>query len=197
MLEQLRYEFGERDRLFWIVRHTAERRLAANDSQGQHNRQMCSAGSRLLVDARIHDEFVERFVARTKATFTIGDPLDPATTMGPIVSRHQQQSVLSYIDIAKEEGARLALGGRTPDGFNHGAYLEPTLFTGVNDRMRIAREEVFGPVAAIMPYKTIDEATAIANDSIYGLASGDLILQRAPDGARHRRRRHMGQLLRP
>jgi gamma-glutamyl-gamma-aminobutyraldehyde dehydrogenase len=134
--------------------------------------EMCSAGSRLLVDAKIHDEFVERFVAKTKTSFTLGDPLDPATTMGPLVSRHQQKSVLSYIDIARQEGARLALGGRIPDGFNHGAFLEATLFTGVNDRMRIAREEVFGPVAAIIPYHTIDEAIAIANDSIYGLAAG-------------------------
>jgi gamma-glutamyl-gamma-aminobutyraldehyde dehydrogenase len=134
--------------------------------------EMCSAGSRLLVDARIHDEFVARFKAKTEATFTIGDPLDPSTTMGPLVSRHQQKGVLSYIDVAKQEGAKLALGGRTPQGFDHGAYVEPTLFTGVTPRMRIAREEVFGPVAAVLPFKTIDEAVEIANDSIYGLAAG-------------------------
>jgi acyl-CoA reductase-like NAD-dependent aldehyde dehydrogenase len=134
--------------------------------------EMCSAGSRLLVDAKIHDEFVERFVTKTKSSYIIGDPLDPATTMGPLVSRHQQKSALSFVEIAKQEGARLTLGGRTPEGFERGAYLEPTLFTGVNEGMRIAREEVFGPVAAIIPFKTLDDAVRIANDSIYGLAAG-------------------------
>lgn len=92
--------------------------------------------------------------------------------MGPLVSRHQQKSALSFVEIAKQEGARLTLGGRTPEGFERGAYLEPTLFTGVNEGMRIAREEVFGPVAAIIPFKTLDDAVRIANDSIYGLAAG-------------------------
>jgi acyl-CoA reductase-like NAD-dependent aldehyde dehydrogenase len=133
--------------------------------------EMCSAGSRLLVDASIHDEFVERFKARTRETVLIGDPLDTVTTMGPLASRNQQKSVLSEINLATQEGAKLALGGQTPEGFDHGAYVEPTLFTGVNNRMRIAREEVFGPVAAVLPFGTIDEAVAIANDSIYGLSA--------------------------
>ena len=133
--------------------------------------EMCSAGSRLLVDARIHDDFVARFRAKTRDSIRIGDPLDPATTMGPLASRNQQKSVLSDIDGARQEGATLALGGRVPVGFDCGAYVEPTLFTGVNNRMRIAREEVFGPVAAVLPFKTIDEAVSIANDSIYGLSA--------------------------
>ena len=133
--------------------------------------EMCSAGSRLLVEAGIHDEFVERFKARTKDSIRIGDPLDPATTMGPLASRNQLKSVLSDIDLAKQEGATLALGGCTPRGLDRGAYVEPTLFTGVNNGMRIAREEVFGPVAAVLPFKTIDEAVSIANDSIYGLSA--------------------------
>jgi acyl-CoA reductase-like NAD-dependent aldehyde dehydrogenase len=133
--------------------------------------EMCSAGSRLLVEAGVHDEFVERFKARTKDSIRIGDPLDPATTMGPLASRNQQKSVLSDIDLAKQEGATLALGGCTPRGLDRGAYVEPTLFTGVNNGMRIAREEVFGPVAAVLPFKTIDEAVSIANDSIYGLSA--------------------------
>jgi acyl-CoA reductase-like NAD-dependent aldehyde dehydrogenase len=106
--------------------------------------EMCSAGSRLLVDARIHDTFVERFKARTRETVRIGDPLDTATTMGPLASRNQQKSVLSEITLARQEGATLAMGGQAPEGFDRGAYVEPTLFIGVNDRMRIAREEVFG-----------------------------------------------------
>ena len=134
--------------------------------------EMCSAGSRLLVDAKIHDEFVARFQQKAKASFLIGDPLDPATTMGPLVSRNQQKNVLGYIDIAKQEGATCALGGRTPAGFDKGAYVEPTLFTGVKHEMRIAKEEVFGPVAAVLSYRTIDEAIEIANDSIFGLAAG-------------------------
>lgn len=133
--------------------------------------EMCSAGSRLLVDVRIHDDFVARFKAKTRDSIRIGDPLDPATTMGPLASRSQQKSVLSDIDGARQEGATLALGGRVPEGFDCGAYVEPTLFTGVNNGMRIAREEVFGPVAAVLPFKTIDEAVSIANDSIYGLSA--------------------------
>jgi len=133
--------------------------------------EMCSAGSRLLVDARIHDEFVSRFETKTHEAVRIGDPLDTATTMGPLASRKQQKSVLSEIDLARQEGARLSLGGGIPQGFDCGAYVEPTLFTGVNNRMRIAREEVFGPVAAVLPFDTLEEAIAIANDSIYGLSA--------------------------
>jgi gamma-glutamyl-gamma-aminobutyraldehyde dehydrogenase len=134
--------------------------------------EMCSAGSRLLVDAKIHDEFVARFKEKAKASFAAGDPLDPATTMGPLVSRHRQKEVLSCIDAAKQEGARLELGGHAPAGFARGAYVEPTVFTGVTNNMRIAREEVFGPVAAILPFETVEEAVQIANDSIFGLAAG-------------------------
>jgi 4-guanidinobutyraldehyde dehydrogenase / NAD-dependent aldehyde dehydrogenase len=133
--------------------------------------EMCSAGSRLLIDARIHDEFVEKFKARTAETIRIGDPLDTATTMGPLASRAQEKSVLSEIDLAREEGAQLAMGGQTPKGFDRGAYVEPTLFTEVNNAMRIAREEVFGPVAAVLRFHTLDEAVAMANDSIYGLSA--------------------------
>jgi acyl-CoA reductase-like NAD-dependent aldehyde dehydrogenase len=133
--------------------------------------EMCSAGSRLLVDARIHDDFVERFKAKTRKAIRIGDPLDTATTMGPLASRSQQRGVLSDINLAREEGAKLALGGQIPVGFDGGAYVEPTLFTGVNNAMRVAREEVFGPVAAVLAFDTIDEAVTIANDSIYGLSA--------------------------
>jgi acyl-CoA reductase-like NAD-dependent aldehyde dehydrogenase len=134
--------------------------------------EVCSAGSRLLVQAQVLDDFVDRFTKLAATSYTLGDPLDPATTMGPLVTRQQQKSVLSYINVARQEGATLALGGHTPKGLEHGAYLEPTLFTGVNNRMRIAREEVFGPLAVVIPFKTTDEAVEIANDSIYGLAAG-------------------------
>jgi acyl-CoA reductase-like NAD-dependent aldehyde dehydrogenase len=132
----------------------------------------CSAGSRLLVDASLHDAFVERFRACTAATIRLGDPLDPHTTMGPLVNRAQQQQVLSYIDRGCKEGAKIALGGGTPPGLDAGAYVEPTLFVSVAPSMTIAREEIFGPVAAVLPFRTVDEAVAMANDSIYGLAAG-------------------------
>jgi 4-guanidinobutyraldehyde dehydrogenase / NAD-dependent aldehyde dehydrogenase len=92
--------------------------------------EMCSAGSRLLVQSAIHDDFVARFEAKVKNAFRIGDPLDPATTMGPLVNRTQQQRVLSYIDIGKKEGAALTIGGGTPAGFDEGAYVEPTVHQG-------------------------------------------------------------------
>jgi acyl-CoA reductase-like NAD-dependent aldehyde dehydrogenase len=133
--------------------------------------EMCSAGSRLLVAASIHDEFVEKFKIKTLEGIRIGDPLDTATTMGPLASRNQQMSVLSEINLAQKEGALLEFGGQAPKGLDSGSYVEPTLFTGVKNGMRIAREEVFGPVAAVLPFDTIDEAVAIANDSIYGLSA--------------------------
>jgi acyl-CoA reductase-like NAD-dependent aldehyde dehydrogenase len=134
--------------------------------------EVCSAGSRLLVEATIHDEFVERFQNKAKERVRVGDPLDPATTMGPQVTRAQQERVLSYIDVGRKEGATVALGGGTPAGLEQGAYVEPTLFIDVSPQMTIAREEIFGPVAAVVPFRTLDEAVTIANDSIYGLAAG-------------------------
>ncbi len=133
--------------------------------------EVCNAGSRLLVDAKIHDEFVERFKKKAKGQYQPGDPFDPSTTMGPLVTKGQQKRVLGYIDIGKKEGAKLQFGGGVPSGFEKGAYVAPTLFTGVNNKMRIAQEEIFGPVAAVLPYKNIDQAVEMANDSIYGLAA--------------------------
>lgn len=134
--------------------------------------EMCSAGSRILVDANIRDEFIERFKAKVGTMVRLGDPLDPATTMGPLVSRTQQQKVLSYIDTGKQEGAELVLGGSVPEGFDTGSYVAPTLFSGVNNQMQIAKEEIFGPVGAVLTFSSLDEAVNIANDSIYGLAAG-------------------------
>ncbi|HEY3149469.1 MAG TPA: aldehyde dehydrogenase [Dongiaceae bacterium] len=133
--------------------------------------EVCNAGSRLIVDAKIHDAFVSKFLEKAKKSFSPGDPLDPSTTMGPLVTREQQKRVLSYIDIGKKEGAKLALGGSTPKGMDEGNYVSPTLFTGVKNDMRIAKEEIFGPVTGVLPYKKLDDAIAIANDSIYGLAA--------------------------
>jgi gamma-glutamyl-gamma-aminobutyraldehyde dehydrogenase len=123
------------------------------------------------VEEKILDEFTEKFRAKAKSAFVPGDPLDPATTMGPLVTAEQQKRVLGYVEIGKKEGARLDFGGGVPSGLERGSYVEPTLFTGVNNRMRIAREEIFGPVAGILPVRDASDAIAIANDSIYGLAA--------------------------
>jgi aldehyde dehydrogenase (NAD+) len=135
--------------------------------------QTCIAGSRLLVQQGIHDEFLERLVAFAR-TARMGDPMRPDTQIGPITNQPQLAKVLHYIDIAKGEGARPVLGGARasrPECGN-GWFVEPTIFEGVNNRMRIAQEEVFGPVLAVIPFKDEDEAIAIGNDVVYGLAAG-------------------------
>jgi gamma-glutamyl-gamma-aminobutyraldehyde dehydrogenase len=126
----------------------------------------------LLVDSAIHDEFIERFISAGEHAYTPGDPLDPATTMGPLVTHADQQRVLQLIDSGKGEGATLRFGGDVPAGFETGAYVNPTLFTDVENDMTIARQEIFGPVASIIPFSGIDEAVEIANSTIYGLAAG-------------------------
>jgi gamma-glutamyl-gamma-aminobutyraldehyde dehydrogenase len=134
--------------------------------------EVCNAGSRLLVDRAIHDRFVERFIELGKDAYQPGDPLDPATNMGPLVTRDAQQRVLGLIDAGRREGAKLRFGGGAPSGLDAGAYVAPTLFTDVRNDMQIARQEIFGPVATVIPFNGIDEAIAIANDTVYGLAAG-------------------------
>ena len=133
--------------------------------------EVCNAGSRLLVHASIHDEFVEKFKELSKTAYIPGDPLDPKTTMGPLVTRDQQERVLGYIEAGKQEGAKIAFGGGVPEGLEAGCYVSPTLFTGVENKMKIAQEEIFGPVGAVIPFTDAGEAVAIANDSIYGLTA--------------------------
>jgi gamma-glutamyl-gamma-aminobutyraldehyde dehydrogenase len=134
--------------------------------------EVCNAGSRLLVDRSIKDRFVERFIELGRDAFVPGDPLDPATNMGPLVTREDQKRVLGMIDKGRKEGAKLEFGGNAPDGLKDGAYVCPTLFTGVKNDMTIARQEIFGPVASVIEFDGVDEAIAIANDTIYGLAAG-------------------------
>jgi aldehyde dehydrogenase (NAD+) len=138
-----------------------------------NNGQACEAGTRLLVPNSIAGEFVARLIERAK-TLTLGDPLDPATDVGPVITKQQQQRILAYLDGAKAQGATAVVGGGAPDGpqFQNGNWVEPTIFTGVTNDMTIAREEVFGPVLAVLTYDTIDEAIAIANDTSYGLSAG-------------------------
>jgi len=134
--------------------------------------EVCNAGSRLLVHKDILDDFRERFIRIGQESFKPGDPLDPATTMGSLVNTEQQKRVLDYIRIGQEEGAQLAFGGGVPEQYAKGAYVEPTLFTDVRPDMRIAQEEIFGPVTGIIPFSTPEEAVEIANDSMFGLAAG-------------------------
>ncbi|HEX6362839.1 MAG TPA: aldehyde dehydrogenase [Albitalea sp.] len=133
--------------------------------------QTCIAGSRLLVQQGIHDAFVERLVEFMR-TARMGDPALPDTQIAPIATRPQFDKILGYIEIAKSEGARCVLGGQPWLAPSGGLFVEPTIFTGVHNRMRIAQEEVFGPVLAVIPFKDEADAIAIANDVNYGLAAG-------------------------
>jgi acyl-CoA reductase-like NAD-dependent aldehyde dehydrogenase len=135
--------------------------------------QTCVAGSRALVERSICDRFVEAFVEFAK-TAKMGDPLDTATQVGPITTRPQYAKVLDYIDIAKREGARCVLGGGAAERpeCGEGWFVEPTVFVDVEPGMRIAREEVFGPILAVIPFDDDEDAIRIANSSVYGLAAG-------------------------
>ena len=132
--------------------------------------EMCSAGSRLIVQEAVHDQVLEKIAAIAR-TMQPGDPLDPSTTLGAIVDETQLNTVLRYIDSGKSEGARVALGGNRTRESSGGFYVEPTVFDAVTPRMKIAREEIFGPVLATLTFKTAEEALAIANDVIYGLVA--------------------------
>ncbi|MEY2855239.1 MAG: aldehyde dehydrogenase, partial [Pseudomonadota bacterium] len=132
--------------------------------------EMCSAGSRLIVHESLREPLLER-MARVAKELAPGDPLDPATRLGAIVDTQQMQRVLGYIASGREEGARLAFGGRQVRGETGGCYVEPTVFDGVKAQMRIAREEIFGPVLSVLTFRTEEEAVALANDSPYGLAA--------------------------
>ncbi len=133
--------------------------------------EVCAAGSRLFVEEKIHDEFMSRLVDRAKK-LRPGDPLDPKTRLGAIVSEQQMNSVLGYIDIGKKEGAHLVAGGNrvSVDG-GKGYFIEPTIFDAVDNRMQIAQEEIFGPVLATIPFKDVEQVADIANQNIYGLAA--------------------------
>ncbi len=138
-----------------------------------HQGQCCEAGSRLLLQESIHDEFLERLVEKTKR-ITLGDPKNIKTDMGPVVSKKQQERVLGYIKSGIEQGAKIVCGGNAPDSdeLRSGNFIEPTIFTGVTNSMKIAQDEIFGPVLSVLTFKTDEEAIAIANDSVYGLGAG-------------------------
>ncbi|MGW3205356.1 aldehyde dehydrogenase [Streptomyces sp. NPDC001135] len=134
-----------------------------------NNGQACVAQTRVLLPRARYDEFADAFVQAASA-LKVGDPLDPATQVGPLVAERQQRRNLDYIRIGQEEGAKILTGGGRPAGLERGWYVEPTLFGDVDNAMRVAREEIFGPVVCLLPYDDEHEAVKIANDSEYGLS---------------------------
>ncbi len=134
--------------------------------------EVCTCPSRMLVHESIYDRFIERVIHRV-SQIKVGHPLDPETMMGAQASKDQFEKILNYIDIGKEEGGEVLCGGGSKyvDGLAEGYYIQPTLFRGHN-KMRIFQEEIFGPVVAVATFKTVEEAIAIANDSMYGLGAG-------------------------
>ncbi len=133
--------------------------------------QACNAGSRLYVHSDHFDEVVER-LAEYAGKAKVGPGLDPESQFGPLVSAEQLDRVTGYIDSGLEEGAEAVAGGKPESGGNGGYFVDPTLFTGVNDEMKIAREEIFGPVLVAQPFESLEEVAARANDTEYGLAAG-------------------------
>jgi acyl-CoA reductase-like NAD-dependent aldehyde dehydrogenase len=133
--------------------------------------QTCSAWTRMVVPRTRLDEVLQLATA-TAAKLKLGDPLDPASKLGPLVSEPQRERVEAYIKKGLQEGAKLVAGGKRPAAFAKGHYVEPTIFADVTSRMTIAQEEIFGPVLSILPYESEEEAISIANDTIYGLAGG-------------------------
>jgi acyl-CoA reductase-like NAD-dependent aldehyde dehydrogenase len=133
--------------------------------------QTCIAGSRVLVHESLHDEILARVVERARS-IKIGDPLDAETELGPLAFEAHREKVEGYVASGVAEGATLESGGRRPDGIEAGWFFEPTVFTGVDNSMKMASEEIFGPVAGLMKFSTEEEAIALANDTNYGLAAG-------------------------
>ena len=134
--------------------------------------EICTAGSRLLVEESIHDALMQKLVERVRKTVP-GDPLDPKCRFGPQVSEQQMNTILRYIGVGKEEGARLVAGGeRAVVGDGKGFFVQPTVFDGVSNQMTIAREEIFGPVLSVIPFKDVEDAVRVGNETIYGLTAG-------------------------
>jgi len=131
--------------------------------------EVCAAGSRLFVEEPIHDEFVSKLTDRVK-TLKVGDPMDKSTRMGPVVSKAQMDTVMSYIEAGNREGAKLVAGGKRAVS-GKGYFVEPTIFDGVSNTMTIAREEIFGPVLSVIPFRSVDDGLAQGNATTYGLAA--------------------------
>jgi acyl-CoA reductase-like NAD-dependent aldehyde dehydrogenase len=163
-----------------IVHPSADLDRALDGALGaiySNNGQQCLAGSRILVQRSIAEEFIARFVERARR-IRIGDPMDPATEVGPLAFEEHMRRVLSYVEVARSDGATLLTGGRRAPAFDRGYYLEPTAVLATGNHSRVCQEEIFGPFATFLVYDTVDEAIALANDSPFGLVAyvwaGDL-----------------------
>jgi acyl-CoA reductase-like NAD-dependent aldehyde dehydrogenase len=133
--------------------------------------EVCAAGSRLFLEDSIHEQFMSKLTDRVKS-LKVGDPMDKATRMGPVVSKGQMETVLSYIESGKQEGARVVAGGGRADvGTGKGYFVQPTIFDGVTNDMKIAREEIFGPVLSVIPFRSVEDGIAQGNHTSYGLAA--------------------------
>ncbi len=158
-----------------VVLDDADLEEAVNSAVRQcmlNSGQTCIAWSRLLVPRHLHDQAAE-LAGAVVATYVLGDPLDPATTLGPLATDAHRNRVRAAIQVGSDEGATMVAGGSAqPDGLGRGFFVRPTVFAGVDSRMNVAREEVFGPVLAVLPYDTEDDAVRLANDTIYGLSAG-------------------------
>lgn len=131
--------------------------------------QVCCAGSRIFVQENMYDQFTDS-LAQMAQSLTLGDPFDPNTRMGPLVSKEQHDRVLGYLKVGAQEGAKAKVGGQAGPQ-ERGFFVQPTVFTGVKNNMRIAREEIFGPVASAIPFKDENDAVLQGNDTTYGLAA--------------------------
>jgi 5-carboxymethyl-2-hydroxymuconic-semialdehyde dehydrogenase len=134
------------------------------------NGERCTSSSRLLVHSAIHDSFIERVAARVER-LKVGHPLDPATEIGPLIHQRHLDKVLSYFKIARDDGAQIRVGGARAENLKPGFYVQPTLFTHAKSTMRVAREEIFGPVLTVLPFENEAEAVKLANDTPYGLTA--------------------------
>jgi alpha-ketoglutaric semialdehyde dehydrogenase len=134
--------------------------------------QRCTATSRVIVHKKVYDEFIDRFAARAKA-LRVGNGLDPSVEMGPSINEGQLNTVMSYVKVGKDEGAKLICGGNrlTSGNYQNGFFHEPTIFGDVDPKMRIAQEEIFGPVVSVIPCDSLEQAIEICNGTIYGLSA--------------------------
>ena len=132
--------------------------------------EVCLCGSRIYVERSAYDEFIEKFVARTKE-LVVGDPFDPKTKVGALVGKDHYERVLSYIELAKEEGGEILTGGKRPEGLDKGYFLEPTIIVGLDRHCRVVNEEIFGPVVTVIPFDTEEEVLDQVNDTDYGLSA--------------------------
>ena len=132
--------------------------------------EVCLCGSRIYVERSAYDEFIEKFVARTKE-LVVGDPFAPDTKVGALVSKDHYERVLSYVELAKEEGGKILTGGKRPEGLDKGYFLEPTIIIGLDRNCRVVNEEIFGPVVTVIPFDTEEEVLDQVNDTDYGLSA--------------------------